>query len=60
MNKNYYIRDNDPERLKTLAEEYQSMGRETKIDGNTLTVYATKQPKAPSKKKFAKKPRRKD
>lgn len=56
--RNYYIRDENPEVLKTLKEEYESMGRDCKIDGTTLTVYALKQkPTPPAKKKFVKKPR---
>lgn len=49
MNKNYYVRDNDLERLKVLEEEYRSMGRDTKIEGNTLTVYAQKVVRQPAK-----------
>ncbi len=56
--KNYYIRNNDPEVLKQLAEDYQSMGRDTKIDGATLTVYALKQKPVTPKKKFVRKPRK--
>lgn len=41
--RNYYVRNPDPEVLKTLSEEYQSMGRDTKIEGNTLTIFAMKQ-----------------
>lgn len=40
---NYHVRNADPKVLETLAEEYQSMGRDTKIEGNTLTVFAYKQ-----------------
>lgn len=59
MSKNYYVRNPDVEVLKVLAEEYQSMGRDTKIDGNTLTVYATRQNKPePKKKKFSRDNRR--
>lgn len=54
--KNYYVRNNDPEKLKTLAEEYQSMGRDIKIDGTTLTVHALKQ-KVSKPKKEARSPR---
>lgn len=46
---NYYVRNEDPEVLKTLAEEYQSMGRDTKIEGSTLTVFAYKQKVAKKK-----------
>lgn len=41
--RNYYVRNEDENVLKVLAEEYESMGRDTKIEGNTLTVYALKQ-----------------
>lgn len=50
---NYTVYNDDPEVLKTLAEEYRSMGRDTKVDGNRLTVYAYAQ-----KKQVAKKPER--
>jgi len=55
--RNYYIRDENPEVLKTLKEEYESMGRDCKIDNGCLTVYALKQKPTPPKKKFVKKPR---
>jgi len=56
--RNYYIRNEDEQVLKTLKEEYESMGRDCKIDGGCLTVYALKQkPTPPAKKKFVKKPR---
>lgn len=49
---NYHVRRNDPEVLQTLKEEYESMGRDTKIEGNTLTVFALKQePKTPKQKR---------
>lgn len=56
--KNYYVRNEDPEILKTLAEEYQSMGRDTKIEGSTLTVYALKQKALKPKKQ--ERPKRRD
>lgn len=55
--RNYYVRNEDPEILKTLQEEYQGMGRDTKIEGNTLTVYALKQKPVKSKKQV--RPKRK-
>lgn len=57
--RNYYVRNEDPEVLKTLKEEYEGMGRDCKIDGNTLTVYALKQkPVKPKKQERGKrKPR---
>lgn len=58
--RNYYVRNNDPEVLKTLAEEYQGMGRDTKIDGNTLTVYALKQKPVKQKKQERPKRRQRD
>ncbi len=58
--KNYYVNSTDPDYLKTLEEDYQRMGRDTKIDGNTLTVYAVKQKPVTPKKKFVKKPRRQE
>ena len=56
--RNYYVRNENLEVLKTLEEEYRSMGRDTKIEGNCLTVYALKQKPAPvKKKKFERKPK---
>lgn len=58
--RNYYVRNDDAEVLKALAEDYQSMGRDTKINGNTLTVFALKQ-KAPTvKKKPVRRPKREE
>lgn len=56
--RNYHVSNEDPEVLKTLAEEYQSMGRDTKIEGNTLTVYALKQKVVKPKKQ--ERPKRRD
>jgi len=56
--KNYHITNPNPEVLKTLKSEYDSMGRDTKIEGNTLTVYALRQkPTPPAKKKFSRGPK---
>lgn len=38
--RNYYVYSDNSERLKTLKEEYESMGRSTKIEGNRLIVFA--------------------
>lgn len=38
--RNYYVYSDNAETLKTLKEEYESMGRSTKIDGNRLIVFA--------------------
>lgn len=51
--KNYYVYSEDAERLKTLKEEYESMGRDCKIDGNRLVVLSRPKPK----EKVDKKPR---
>jgi hypothetical protein len=48
--RNYYIYREDVDVLKTLAEEYQSMGRDIKIEGNRLTVFARKIVKPVAKK----------
>jgi hypothetical protein len=38
--RNYYVYNADESVLKTLQEEYESMGRSTKIEGNRLCVFA--------------------
>jgi hypothetical protein len=48
--KNYYVTKEDPEALKALEEDYRGMGWDTKITGNTLTVFATKRTKPVTKK----------
>lgn len=53
--RNYYVYNPDLEVLKVLAEEYQSMGRDTKIEGNRLCVFARNI--KPVKKKVDKKPK---
>lgn len=60
--RNYYVTNTDPAILKSYQEDYEVMGRDTKIEGNTLTVFALKQIPQVSKKKprgkFTKKPDR--
>lgn len=51
--RNYYIYREDVDVLKELAEDYQSMGRDTKIEGNRLCVFARRV--KPVKKKVEKK-----
>lgn len=55
--RNYYVRNKDEEILKTLKEEYEGMGRDCKIEGDTLTVFALKQ-KPVKTKKVEKRPTR--
>lgn len=38
--RNYYVYNEDAEVLKGLKEDYESMGRSTKIEGNRLIVFA--------------------
>lgn len=57
--KNYYVTKEDPEVLKSLEEDYKSMGWDTSITGNTLTVFATVREK-PSKKKVERPRRERD
>ncbi len=40
--RNYYVYNKDVDILKSLEEDYRSMGRDTKIEGNRLCVYARK------------------
>lgn len=47
---NYYVTKEDPEALKALEEDYKSMGWDTSITGNTLTVFALKREKPKAKK----------
>lgn len=48
--RNYHVHNSDPEVLKTLAEEYEDMGRDTKIEGTRLTVFARKVQRVEKKK----------
>lgn len=48
--RNYYVYDADPARLQTLKDEYESMGRATKIEDGRLIVFAL-QPRPVKKEK---------
>jgi hypothetical protein len=45
------VYDKDPERLKTLKEEYESIGFTAKINGDRLTVYTLKPVEGRAKKR---------
>jgi hypothetical protein len=53
--KNYYVTRDNPDDLKALEEDYKSMGWDTAITGNTLTVFARVREK---EKKKVERPRR--
>lgn len=55
--RNYYVYNSDPDILKGLEEDYRSMGRDTKIEGNRLTVFAYTQQKPKAEKKVDRKPK---
>ena len=48
--RNYHVYRSDVEELKALADDYISMGRDVKIEGRCLTVFAYKRPDPPKKK----------
>lgn len=58
--RNLSIYNKDPERLKTLKEEYESIGFTTKVDGDRLTVYSTKPVEGRAKKRQQAQDRRRD
>jgi len=56
--RNYYVRNSNQDILNSLADDYRSMGRDVKVEGDCLTVFALKQKPVPvKKKKFERKPR---
>lgn len=48
--RNYHVHNPDVEVLKVLAEEYESMGRDTKIEGTRLTVFSRRAQRVEKKK----------
>ncbi len=56
---NYYVHSEDAEKLQSLKEDYESLGRECLIEGTRLTVFSGKAPLPAKPKKYKKKPFRK-
>ncbi len=56
---NHVIYHADQDYLKTLKEEYEILGRETKISQGSLTIFSRPQ-RAPKKKKEDRQKRRDD